>query len=201
MMRYRVIQRDCHKWKCYKITLNRVFIDFWGIFRFHILGGLLFKATLYHNRNFWFLWPICWCPIVFEGHFFNFLTKHKFSSLTIFLFWTSYVGQSQLFFMWPKWCRQVLLFADRSLGYFPFLGAHLPKILNPALQAENSLLSSRMGSFQESRSVQSLLRIWVWYVPTELGLPGPKKSGYIRRCLKEQLVSGHKKDHVWKIGS
>ena len=54
---YRVIQRDCHKWKCYQITLNWVFIDFWGIFRFHILGGLLFKATLNQSRHFWFLWP------------------------------------------------------------------------------------------------------------------------------------------------
>ena len=55
--RYRVIQRDCHKWKCYQITLNQDFIDFWGIFRFHILGGLLFKATLNQSRHFWFLWP------------------------------------------------------------------------------------------------------------------------------------------------
>ena len=37
-LKYRVIQRDCHKWKCYYITLNWGFIDFWGIFRFHILG-------------------------------------------------------------------------------------------------------------------------------------------------------------------
>ena len=64
---YRVIQRDCHKWKCYQITLNWVFIDFWGIFRFHILGGLLFKATLDPNRHYWLLWPIFWCPIVFEA--------------------------------------------------------------------------------------------------------------------------------------
>ena len=54
---YRVIQRDCHKWKCYQITLNQDFIDFWGILRFHILGGLLFKATLNQSRHFWFLWP------------------------------------------------------------------------------------------------------------------------------------------------
>ena len=54
---YRVIQRDCHKWKCYLITLNLVFIDFWDISRLHILGGLLFKPTLNQNRHFWLLGP------------------------------------------------------------------------------------------------------------------------------------------------
>ena len=57
LTRYRVIQRDCHKWKCYLITLNLVFIDFWGISRFNILGGLLFKPTLKQNRHFWLLGP------------------------------------------------------------------------------------------------------------------------------------------------
>ena len=52
-----MIQRDCHKWKCYLITLNLVFIDFWDISRLHILGGLLFKPTLNQNRHFWLLGP------------------------------------------------------------------------------------------------------------------------------------------------
>ena len=157
-----MIQRDCHKWKCYLITLNLVFIDFWGIFRFHILGGLLFKATLDPNRHFWLLWPIFWCPIVFEGYFVNFFQKHKFGSFTIFLYGSSNVGQSQLIFVWPKLCHQVSFFTKRPLGYFPFWGAHLQKASDPALQAENVPPSSRMGTFQKRRSNQSFIRIWVW---------------------------------------
>ena len=92
-------------------------------------------------------------------------------------------------------CRQ-------NFGELSLLRCPSPKkSSNPALQAEYSPLSSRMGTFQKSRSIQNFLRIWVWYVPTELGLSGPKKWGYRRRCLIEQQISGPKKDHVGKIGS
>ena len=161
-----MIQRDCHKWKCYQITLNWVFIDFWGSFRFHILGGLLFKATLNQNKHFGCYGQIFWCPIVFEGHFFKFLAKHTFCSLIIFLYGNSYVGQSQLFFMWPKWCCQVSLFSDRTLGYFPFWGAHLQKNLKSSLAGRKQPTEQRMVTFQKSRSIQSFLRVWLWYVPT-----------------------------------
>ena len=147
---------------------------------------------------------IFWCPIVFEGYFVDFFfQKHKFGSFTVFLYGSSNVGQSQLIFVWPKWFRQVSFFTKRTLGYFPFCGAHLQKGLDPALQAENGPLSSRMGTFQRRRSIKVLSGYGceLWYVPTELGLPGPKKWGYCRRCLTEQLISGPKKDHVGKIGS
>ena len=194
-LKYRVIQRDCHKWKCYYITLNWGFIDFWGIFRFHILGGLLFKATLDPNRHFWLLWPIFWCPIVFEGYFVDFFQKHKFGSFTVFLYGSSNVGQSQLIFVWPKWCRQVSFFTKRTLGYFPFCGAHLQKASDPALQAENGPLSSRMGTFQRRRSIKVLSGYGceLWYVPTELGLPGPKKWGIVGVAWQNNWFQGLKK--------
>ena len=147
--RYRVIQRDCHKWKCYQITLNQDFIDFWGIFRFHILGGLLFKATLDPNRHFWLLWPIFWCPIVFEGYFVDFFQKHKFGSFTVFLYGSSNVGQSQLIFVWPKWFRQVSFFTKRTLGYFPFCGAHLQKSLRSSLAGRKRPTEQPNGYFPE----------------------------------------------------
>ena len=146
---YRVIQRDCHKWKCYQITLNQDFIDFWGIFRFHILGGLLFKATLDPNRHFWLLWPIFWCPIVFEGYFVDFFQKHKFGSFTVFLYGSSNVGQSQLIFVWPKWFRQVSFFTKRTLGYFPFCGAHLQKSLRSSLAGRKRPTEQPNGYFPE----------------------------------------------------
>ena len=150
-LHYRVIQRDCHKWKCYQITLNQDFIDFWGIFRFHILGDSLFKATLDPNRHFWLLWPIFWCPIVFEGYFVDFFQKHKFGSFTVFLYGSSNVGQSQLIFVWPNWCRQVSLFADRTLGNFPFWGAHLQKGLKSNLSGRKQSTEQLNGHFPEKQ--------------------------------------------------
>ena len=88
-------------------------------------------------------------------------------------------------------------------GTFPSVVPISKKASDPALQAENGPLSSRMGTFQRRRSIKVLSGYGceLWYVPTELGLPGPKKWGYCRRCLTEQLISGPKKDHVGKIGS
>ena len=106
---YRVIQRDCHKWKCYLITLNLVFIDFWGISRFHILDGLLFKPTLNQNRHFWLLganffphglfWP--------RNHLF-------FQTMPIF---TPFYGPGS-----HKFCGNIWhLYPDKSLNASAFL--------------------------------------------------------------------------------
>ena len=46
-----------------------VFIDFWGISRFNILGGLRFKVTLYQNRYFWLKSPIFQCPVNLKAIF------------------------------------------------------------------------------------------------------------------------------------
>ena len=88
-------------------------------------------------------------------------------------------------------------------GTFPSVVPISKKASDPALQAENGPLSSRMGTFQRRRSIKVLSGYGceLWYVPTELGLPGPEKWEYCRRCLKEQLNSGPKKDHMGKIGS
>ena len=57
-----------------------VFIDFWGISRFNILGGLRFKVTLYQNRYFWLKSPIFRCPVKFEGHFLKKSAKLKINN-------------------------------------------------------------------------------------------------------------------------
>ena len=192
---YRVIQRDCHKWKCYQMILNWGFIDFWGIFRFHILGGLLFKATSNQNRHFWLLWPI-FCVTLYFKAIFQIFCKTQIC-LTIFLRGTSFVGQSQLIFVWPNLCRQVSLFADRTLGNFPFWGAHLQKSLKSSLAGRKGPTEQPNKHFPEKQKHSKFSQ----YMRVKYSHRIGSAWGYCRRCLIEQLISGPKNDHVGKIGS
>ena len=85
-------------------------------------------------------------------------------------------------------------------GTFPSEVPISKKASNPACQAENSPLSSWMGTFQKSRGIQRFARIWVWYVPTEFVTSGTIKWGKYRHCLKEQVISGPKKTMWKKLG-
>ena len=184
---YRVIQRDCHKWKCYLITVNLVFIDFWGISRFnyYIFGW---------NRQFFGV------PLNLKAIFKRFRQNSKLATYPYFFMWPRKLVHQNWFLCDSDDAPKFRCSRTEIWGTFPSEVPISKKASNPACQAENSPLSSWMGTFQKSRGIQRFARIWVWYVPTELGLPGPKKWRYCRRCLKEQLISGPKKDHVGKIG-
>ena len=144
-----------------------VFIDFWGISRFNILGGLRFKVTLYQNRYFWLKSPFFRCPIKFKGQ--N-SAKLKIVNLSIFLNVTPYVGPLKLIFVWHRWCRQVWLFADRNLGHFPFWGAHLQKGLKSSLSGRKQSTEQFNGHFPEKQNHSNFSQdtgacsdsMWVW---------------------------------------
>ena len=116
-----MIQRDCHKWKCYLITVNLVFIDFWGISRFHILDGLLFKPTLNQNRHFWLL-----CPNFFHRAFFR-PRNHLFFQTTPIL--TQFYG---------SWKSQIC----GSISY-----PHPDKTLNASAFLESAHLTAQWAVF------------------------------------------------------
>ena len=133
--------------------MNCVFIAFWGIFRFHILGGLLFKATLDPNGHFWLLWPIFWCPIVFEGFLLIFFPKTQIWQLYHISLWNLLCWSISVDFHVTQMMWLIFVVCGQN---FPFCGAHRQKASDPALQAENGPLSSRMGTFQRRRSIKVL---------------------------------------------
>ena len=102
---------------CYSITLNHCFIDFWSIFRTHILAvskpQWIRIESLAQIGNFFDvlfnLWSI-----------FPFLAEHKIDRFSVFPSRTHSVGQSEQFVVWPGWFHIILLFTNGNLGMFPF---------------------------------------------------------------------------------
>ena len=127
------------------------FIDFWGISRFNILGGLRFKVTLYQNRYFWLKSPIFRCPVNLKAIFKKNRQNTKLAIYPYFFMRPCILVHQNLIFVWPRWCRQVSLFADRNLGHFPFWGAHLQKGLKSSLSGRKQSTEQLNGHFPEKQ--------------------------------------------------
>ena len=97
------------------------------------------------NRQF-----LC-VPLNLKAIFKKKSAKLKIGDLSIFLYETLYIGPSKLIFVWPRWCRQVSLFADRNLGHFPFWGAHLQKGLKSSLSGRKQSTEQLNGHFPEKQ--------------------------------------------------
>ena len=80
------------------------------------------------------------------------------------------VCPSKLIFVWPRWCRQVSLFADINLGHFPFWGAHLQKGLKSSLSGRRQSTEQMNGHFPEKQRHSKICQdtcacsdsMWVW---------------------------------------
>ena len=149
-----------------------VFIDFWGIFRFNILGGLRFKVTLYQNRCFRLISPIFGVPLNLKAIFKRFRQNSKLAIYPYFFMWPRMLVHQNWFLCDSDDAAKFCCSRTEIWGTFPSEVPISKKASNPACQAENSPLSSWMDTFQKSRGIQRFVRIQVWYVPTEFVTSG-----------------------------
>ena len=113
---------------------------------------------------------------------------------------TLYVGPSKLNFVWPRWCRQVTLFADWNLGHFPFWGAHLQKGLKSNLSGRKQSTEQLNGHFPEKQRHSKICQDTGVICSHRICDFRDQKMGLIKNCVKEQVISGPKKTMWKKLG-
>ena len=152
-----------------------VFIDFWGISRFNILGGLCFKATLYcifgWNRQFFGV------PLNLKAIFKQIRQNLKLAIYSCFFIWPCMLVHQNWFLCDPDDAAKFRCSRTEIWGTFSSEVPLSKRASNQACQAENSPLSSSMGTFQKSRGIQRFVSIRVWYVPTKFVTSGTIKWG------------------------
>ena len=85
-------------------------------------------------------------------------------------------------------------------GTFPSEVPISKKASNPTCQAENSPLSSWMGTFQKSRGIQRFFQDMGVICSHRICDFRDQKMGLIKNCVKEQVISGPKKTMWKKLG-
>ena len=128
-----------------------------------------------------------------------FFQKHNFGSFTIFLYGSSNVGQSQLIFVWPKWCRQVSFFTKRTLGYFHLWGAHLQKTSNPACRQKTTHWAPEWALSSKGEAFKVLLGYGCDMFPQNWVCLDPKNGGIVGVVWNNNWFQGLKKTMWGKL--